>query len=54
MENYPLNFPDRFSENTQISNIMNVPLVGAEFRADRRKDRHGEVNSRFSQFYLRA
>jgi hypothetical protein len=54
MEKYPLNFPDRFSENTQTSNLMKVLLVGAEFHADGRKDTHDEANSRFSQFCYRA
>jgi len=54
MEKYPLNFPDRFSENTQISNLMKVLFMGAEFHEDGRKERHDEANSRFSQFYFRA
>ena len=54
MEKYPLYFPDRFSENTQISNLMKVLLIGAEFHEDVRKDRHDEAKSRFSQFYFRA
>ena len=45
-----LNFPDRFSKNTEISEVMKIRAVGAElFQADRH-----EANSRFSQFCERA
>jgi hypothetical protein len=38
-------------KNTQISNILKIRLLGAEFfYADRRTDGHDETNSRFSQF----
>jgi len=57
-----LNFMNRFSKNTQISNFMKICLVGAEcFHLDRRtdgwtegQDRQDEVNSRFSKFYESA
>jgi len=50
-----MNFLDRFSTNTQISNFMKIRPVGvALFRADgstgRQTDRH-DVNSRFSLFF---
>ena len=46
----PLSLP--FYKNTQISNLMKIRPVEAElFHAeDKRADRHGEANSRFSQF----
>ena len=45
------NFLDRFSTNTQISNLMNICPVGPQlFHVDRRKDRYDEANSLFSQF----
>jgi len=50
-----LNFLERFSTNTQISNFMKVrpveaALFLAERQTDRRRDRHDDANSRFSQF----
>ena len=46
-----LNFLDRFSKNTQISDFMTVRQVEADlFHADRQTDRHDEANRRFSQF----
>jgi hypothetical protein len=45
-----LEFLDRFSKNTGISEVMKICTVGAElFHADRLA-----ANSRFSQFYERA
>jgi hypothetical protein len=50
-------FPDKFSKNNKIQNLMKIRPVGAElFHADGRTDRqtytdrHDEANSRFSQF----
>jgi hypothetical protein len=46
-----LEFSRQFSKNPKISNFMKIRSVGTElFHADRRKDRHYEANSRFSQF----
>jgi hypothetical protein len=45
-----MNFLDRFSKNTQISNLMKIRPAVAEFDADR----HDEANIRFSKFYERA
>jgi hypothetical protein len=40
-----LNFLDRFSKNTRISNFMKIRPVGAVlFRADGQTDRHDEAN----------
>ena len=50
-----MNFPDRFSWNTQTQNLMKIRPVGAElFHAGGRTDRHDEANRRFSQFRERA
>ena len=54
-----LEFFDRFSKNTRISNFMELRPVGTEFfHADeqppRRAEKHDEANSRFSQFCERA
>jgi len=47
-----LNFLDSFSKNFHIPNFMKILPVRAELiHADRRTDRHGEANSRFSQFF---
>jgi len=45
-----LEFLDRFSKNTEISEVMKIGTVGADlFHADRH-----EAKSRFSQFLERA
>jgi hypothetical protein len=45
-----MNFLDRFSKITQITNFMKIRPVGAElFQADGQTDGH-EVNSRFSKY----
>ena len=54
-----LNSLERFSKNTQISNLMKVRPVGAELfhaekQADRQTDRHDEADSHFSKFWERA
>jgi hypothetical protein len=50
-----LNFLDRFSKNSQISNFTKILLVGAEsFNVDRRMNGHDEANSRFLQFFESA
>jgi len=55
---WKFNFLNRFSKNTQMSNLMRFRPVGAElFHAvgrDWPTDRHDEANSRFSQFCERA
>ena len=46
---------DKFSNNIQISNFTKIrPMATELFRADGRRDRHDEANSRFSQFCERA
>ena len=48
-------FLDRFSKNTQVSNLIKIRPVGAElFHEDGQTGRHDEANSRFSQFCKRA
>ena len=43
------------SGSTQLSNLMKIRPVGAEFfHADVQTDRRDKGNSRFSQFYERA
>jgi hypothetical protein len=44
-----VNFLGRFSKNPQIENFVKIRLLGAEFLVDRQKERHDEVNGRFSQ-----
>jgi len=44
-----------FFKNAQISNFMNIHLVGAKLLcADKQTDRHDEANTRFLQFCKRA
>jgi len=46
-----LNFLNKFSKNTQISDFKKIRPVTAEvFLADGLTNRHDEANSRFSQF----
>jgi hypothetical protein len=58
-----LNYLDRFSKNAQISNLIKIRLVGAEFlredrqmdrQTDRRTDIYNEAKSGLSQFCERA
>ena len=46
-----LNFLNRFSENTHVSNLMkNRPMEAELLHLDEQLDRHDESNSRFPQF----
>jgi len=46
-----LNFFDKFSENTRISNFIKILAVGtALFRADGRADRHDEADNSLRNF----
>jgi hypothetical protein len=48
-------FFDRSSKNTQLSNFMKIHSVGAEFfHTDGRIDGHDEATSRFSLFCERT
>jgi hypothetical protein len=47
-----LNFLDRFSKEAQVSNVIKIPPVGAEFFM--RTDWLDEANFCFSQFCERA
>ena len=50
-----LEFSEQMFEKVLISSFVKIHPFGAElFPADRRTDRHDEVNSRFSQFCERA
>ena len=54
-----LNFTDRSSKNTHMSNSMKIRLVGADLfhqdgRTGRQIDKYDEANSRFSQFCERS
>jgi hypothetical protein len=50
-----LKFRNKFSKNTQMSNISKIRPVGAGlFHTDGRTDRHDEANSHLSQFWERA
>jgi hypothetical protein len=47
-----LNFLNRFSNNFQISNLMEIrPVVAQLFHADGRADRCDEASTNLSQFY---
>jgi len=45
-----LDFIDRFSKNTEISDLTKMCPVRVEFHVDGRTDTHDEANGRFSQF----
>ena len=46
-----LNFLDKFSKKTQLSNFIKIrPVVAELFHADGQTDRHDEANSSFSEF----
>jgi hypothetical protein len=48
-------FLERFSKNTQISNLMTIRPVEPElFHADGRTDRYDEANSPFPRFCASA
>jgi hypothetical protein len=48
---YNLNFLDRCSNNSQLSNFMQIVPVGAKlFCAGEQTDEHDGANSRVSQF----
>jgi len=45
-----MNFLDKFSKNTQISNFMKIrPVVAQMFHAGVRTDRHDEAFSNFAE-----
>jgi hypothetical protein len=46
-----MNFPKKFSKNTQIPNFMKIRLGGAELS---QAGKHDEASSRLSQFCERA
>jgi len=44
-----MNFIDRFTKNTQISNVIKIYPVGAElFHVNKQMNRHDGANSHFS------
>jgi len=48
---YETKFLDRFSKNSEKSNVTKIQAVGVElFHADGRADRQDGANSRFPQF----
>jgi len=49
-----LDFLNKFSKNTQISNFMRIHPLAAEFHADGQTDRHDEATSLFSHSLQRA
>jgi hypothetical protein len=47
-----LNFMNKFSKNSRMSNFTKIRSVGGElFHADRQTDTNGEANSRLPQFF---
>jgi hypothetical protein len=44
-------FSTDFRKKSQITSLIKIRLVGAEFHADWLTDGHDEANSRFSKFF---